>query len=116
MDPRNLSRCFPIPVPQTDSFYPQVLRFAVIRNGLDTTVVSEARSSGAGAEDEEYKVVGEIGEGEDEKRTNEQGEGGGVEQQVGEPGQAPSKPTTECSESSAPLPDGRASLATVVHS
>ena len=31
-----------------------------------TTVVIEARPSGAGAEDEEDEVVGEMGEGEDE--------------------------------------------------
>ena len=30
---------------------------------MDTTVVSEARPSGAGAEDEEDKVAGEMGEG-----------------------------------------------------
>ena len=34
--------------------------------GLDTTVVIEARPSGAGAEDEEDEVVGEMGVGEDE--------------------------------------------------
>ena len=61
---------------------------------MDTTVVSEARPSGAGAEDEEDEVVGEMGEGEDEDddEVDEQGEGGGVEQQVGEPGQAPQAP------------------------
>ena len=34
--------------------------------GLNTTVVSEARPSGAGAEDEGDEVVGKMGEGEDE--------------------------------------------------
>ena len=52
--------------PQAD--WPTGLRRLVGRLAyrLDTTVVSEARPSGAGAEDEEDEVVGEMGEGEDE--------------------------------------------------
>ena len=48
----------------------------------------------AGGEDEEDEVVGELGEGEDseDSEVDEQGEGGDVEQQVGEPGQAPQAP------------------------
>ena len=44
-----------------------------------------------GGKDEEHSVVGELGEGEEseDSEVDEQGEGGDVEQQVGEPGQAP---------------------------
>ena len=62
-------------------------------------MVSEARPSGAGAEDEEDEVVGEMGEGEDEDddEVNKQGEG--VEQQVGELGQAPQAPRPDLNKS-----------------
>ena len=53
-----------------------------------TTVVIEARPSGAGAEDSEHSVVGSLGSGKDsdDSEVDSQGEGGGVEQQVGSPG------------------------------
>ena len=47
-----------------------------------------------GGEDLEHSVVGSLGEGEDseDSEVDSQGLGGDVEQQVGEPGQAPQAP------------------------
>ena len=52
-----------------------------------TTVVIEARPSGAGAEDSEHSVVGSLGSGEDsdDSEVDSQGSGGDLEQQVGSP-------------------------------
>ena len=53
-------------IEQVGSPFSQFGALSVQQTNMDTTVVSEARPSSAGAEDEEDEVVGEMGEGEDE--------------------------------------------------